>query len=165
MVRLFRVDEQSELNLHSRAYRQIPNAPTLEPEPDRLELNARFHQDRHANAEIRRIAGFYNCFGLAFGNRRTAIGDMSGELAQIYREDQYRRIRFDELMPGDLVMYVEDGNIEHVAVVLELGLWDAANEHRPVKVVSKWGSQNPEFLHEMRDFELGDPVEFWTDRK
>jgi hypothetical protein len=163
MNRLTRPGERPELKLESRAYQQIPNAPTLEPDNERLQRFAEVQQARHGSAELRRIAGHYNCFGLAFGSRRTSIGNVSGELSKIYSDDSYRKIAFEELTPGDLVMYLHNGTIEHVATVLSLSLW-TPNRQRSVKVLSKWGHHGPEFIHEMTDFELGKPTEFWTER-
>jgi hypothetical protein len=165
--RIIRPGELPQLALETRAYEQIPNAPVLSPDPDRLERYVQVQQNLHPGAQLRRVAGFYNCFGLVFGGRRTWIGDLYQELSDIYRGDEYRKVAFTNLRVGDLVMYKHQNRIEHVAMVMSLGPWmtsGGTNETRSVQVLSKWGN-NGEFLHDMLDFDLGDPVEFWTERE
>lgn len=85
----------------------------------------------------------FNCHGLTFGSRRTAIYD-DADVIRIIREDGYKAITtLADVLPGDVALYfADDGSIDHSAVVVSM----AGNLGVPF-VVSKWGPNGPEVYH------------------
>jgi hypothetical protein len=85
----------------------------------------------------------YNCHGLTFGSRRTAILEDS-EVTHILQQDGYRVIPLSAVLPGDIaIYYAEDGTIDHSAVVVSK---PDAITHIPF-VYGKWGVIGPEVFH------------------
>lgn len=114
--------------------------------------------------------GIYNCAGLVWASRRTAIYD-DPEWDKIYQDDEYRELNSSELpMPGDLAIYSQSevGYI-HVGQVLSLepGL---SPKGRPIpKILSKWSDVSGEYIHFPRDVpfrvHFSDfQLKYWTDR-
>src|SRR5689334_256822 len=46
----------------------------------------------------------YNCHGLTFASRRTGIHD-DGEINRILKEDGYKPIQAEHVLPGDCILY------------------------------------------------------------
>jgi hypothetical protein len=97
--------------------------------------------DRRARWPTARIRGnevvpHYNCHGLTFASRRTAVED-SAEVRKIIGEDGYTEVVGGDVLPGDVILYVspEDGDVEHSGIIVALGV---APLYIPM-VVSKWG--------------------------
>ncbi len=92
---------------------------------------------KYANATFRsNPTGIYNCHGLSFASRRTTIDD-ADEVRKIIAEDNYTAVPEDQVLPGDIVLYVSDkGDIEHSAVVISE---PKATLGVPI-VYSKWGN-------------------------
>ncbi|MQA39949.1 hypothetical protein [Rugamonas aquatica] len=85
----------------------------------------------------------YNCHGMTFASRRTGIYGTQ-DLKQILTEDDYIEIKLEDVLPGDVIIYVSpDGDYEHSGIVVSaphdgfLGI---------PRVVSKWGKY-AEFSH------------------
>lgn len=89
-----------------------------------------------------RPTAIYNCHGLTFASRRTRIYEAE-EAQKILKDDNYKEVRLEEVLPGDIVLYfASDGDIEHSGVIVskpdpELGV---------PKVYSKWGNYS-EAIH------------------
>ena len=81
----------------------------------------------------------YNCHGLTFASRRTAIND-SGQVQRILQEDGYIQIQTQDVKPGDIVIYRKDGfnggEIEHSGIVVGI---DRAGLIAVPVILSKWG--------------------------
>jgi len=78
----------------------------------------------------------YNCHGMTFGGRRTAISEPD-VVARILAEDAYTPIPAETVQAGDIVIYwAESGDPSHSAVVLVPPKPESLNI--PV-VFSKWG--------------------------
>ena len=93
---------------------------------------------RQYNAARHRPGGpcpSYNCHGLTFGTRRTAITN-SAEVVQTLKDDDYAQIQRPDVVPGDIAVYFKDGDVEHSGIVVE------TRKLGPL-IVSKWGG-----LHE-----------------
>jgi len=90
----------------------------------------------------------YNCHGLAFACRRTAVEDVNVVL-QILAEDRYREVKDESALPGDVLLYFgEHGEIEHSAIILES---PEINKNMKVPlVISKWGNYK-ELIHRASD--------------
>jgi hypothetical protein len=111
--------------------------------------------------EVRSLSPYpYNCVGMIFASRRAWL-----EIDYIYdilREDGYHKIEQHEVMVGDVVLYKDEGDPSHVALVVAV---ERLGQTVNVRVISKWGL-DPEFLHFQEDVtvRLGIPVEYYTDR-
>ena len=114
--------------------------------------------------------GIYNCAGLVWASRRTAIYE-STEWNKIYQDDDYRELRGNESpMPGDLAIYSQS-EVEYIHVgqvlSLELGLLPTGN---PIpKILSKWDDVSGEYIHYPQDVPFRDQfpdfqLKYWTDR-
>jgi hypothetical protein len=88
----------------------------------------------------------YNCHGLTFGARRSAILEDS-QVSRILAEDGYQPVIAAEALPGDCVIYFDtDGAIDHSGVVV-------SSPPHPMNVplvCSKWG-YGPEVIHAALD--------------
>ena len=91
------------------------------------------------------VSASYNCHGLTFASRRTHIIDW-GEIQKILRDDNYKEVELKDVKPGDIVVYLRDGDANHSGMVVE---------HTPnltvlPMVCSKWGAAG-EFIHGLMD--------------
>lgn len=85
----------------------------------------------------------YNCHGMTFASRRTGIYETS-EIQKILYDDQYREVKPEDAMPGDVIIYFgDDGDAEHSGIVLSSPL---DSQLRIPQVLSKWGKFS-EFIH------------------
>jgi hypothetical protein len=82
----------------------------------------------------------YNCHGLAFACRRTAIHD-SKDLRTILEDDCYEKVQDNDVKPGDIVLYISTGDIEHSGIVVGTG-----GAYIVPLIRSKWGI-GPEAIH------------------
>ena len=103
-----------------------------------LEAQAAAHAILRARTNPR-----FNCHGLTFAARRTAIHEDS-EVLKILRSDGYVRVPLAEVLPGDVaVYYTSESTIDHSAVVVTS---PAPPTNVPL-VCSKWGVIGPEVIH------------------
>ena len=120
--------------------------------------------DNHPSAQLRSLTGTYNCFGMAFANRRTCIEPIHVQM--ILDDDGYKEISPQDVMPGDIVIYRDNrGEVSHVAVVV-LHEPDVANAKWKTTVLSQWGAQG-EYVHDHLDVHqmLGTPDKFYSERR
>lgn len=84
----------------------------------------------------------YNCHGLTFASRRTALGFTDEEVYRILHEDGYMPISPTQAQCGDIILYIgEDGTIDHSGIVTE------KLEFGNFRIWSKWGVNGNEFQH------------------
>lgn len=128
---------RSQLNLHTRCENQIENEIDrhLPRAGDRAlsdDYRAKYPSGRHRPVGPSRQ---YNCHGLTFASRRTWIWK-SSEIEKILKDDEYEMVELKDVLPGDIVVYTQDGDVEHSGIVLSVD---------PVPyILSKWGP-----LHEV----------------
>ncbi len=153
-----------QLPLSTKLGTSIPNEQKVEAVP--AVMNARKEQviNGHPERRVRSLNSGYNCMGMMFASRRTAIDPV--HLRMILLEDGYRRITDEaELQIGDMVVYRDEaGEVSHVGMVTEVRI-NLAGAYREVFVLSQWG-QYGEYFHRVDDVGpwLGQPREYWTDR-
>lgn len=111
--------------------------------------------------------GGYNCYGMVFATRRTAIYD-DDQIPDILADDGYRQIHENEVRPGDIVLYRERTHgLLHAALVLRRQEWDGST---PVPfALSKWSAISGEDEHNVHHHIWQEPeynvdLEFWTER-
>lgn len=85
----------------------------------------------------------YNCHGLTFAARRTAI-EKPEEVEQLIREDEYQRVPRSEVVAGDIILYYQAGVVEHSGIVTETGALGQ------IWILSKWGEMH-EVIHQPHD--------------
>lgn len=106
------------------------------------------------------IAG-YNCFGLAFANRRTSLYFLEGiDVEGVLAEDGFGEVKEPDLpCVGDIVIYSDERGPRHVGTIIRieriagivLSTAEAALPSRgevPI-VLSKFGDQTGEYEHPM----------------
>ena len=118
----------------------------------------------HPSAKVRSLSSVYDCMGMVFASRRTAI--QPEHLDRILKDDKYTLLSDrSEIQRGDLIVYRDDkGAVSHVGIVanVAIGLEDKPIQ---VRVLSQWGADG-EYFHLADDVHqaLGKPAEYWTDR-
>ena len=157
--------DKESIRLATSQNTPIPNWRRLEQAPAALLEGMKIVLDKHPGRTLRSLTGQYNCFGMAFANRRTCIEPE--HVRTILREDGYAEITTaSDVLPGDLVIYHdEDGDVSHVAVVVS-NVPNLADGSSSIRVLSQWGS-NGEYFHDYRDVHdfLGKPVRFYSERR
>lgn len=116
--------------------------------------------------------GGYNCYGMVFATRRTAIYDDDDEqIPDILKDDGYRQIPEKDVRPGDIVLYRDRDpklGLLHAALVMRRQEWEGAI---PVSfALSKWDDVCGEDEHNVRHHIWPTPeydvvLEFWTERQ
>ena len=151
--------------LSTQLGRDIPNEQVLDVDPShearlRAALQRKFAQ---VADERRHPSGVYNCHGLTFANRRTAIHDAS-YVPLILADDGYQKIKLADVQPGDLVVYYEANEPTHSGVVLRVIEGEPKAVIRSPEIMSKWGAAG-EYVHRFNEGPYSDSVPtFWTDR-
>lgn len=154
------------LKLETRRRNWIKNVVRPEIHPDLM---------RTQMVELQRLFPFltpisasaiYNCYGLAFAARRSAIVDEDDILA-ILNDDEYRVLPWHPAgwEIGDVVIYKDSvGAVKHVGVIARKTP-DIASGTIQVDVLSAWGS-NGEYLHPIDRVSplLGVPAEVRSQR-
>jgi len=154
--------------LQTRAGRYVENSQSCEPDARIRDCYNLFRRNHFAWVNRKPACGVYNCFGLVWASRRTALYKES-DIASILTDDGYRRLVSDENpQPGDIVLYLHPSdntrNTLHASMVVELKQLGTSTIEW---VLSKWNDAFGEDIHALRDVpeHFGDcQVEFWTDR-
>ncbi len=130
---------RAKLALETRRRSTVDNMMDREKTPDGCQLAIEACKSRFNGAMHRPVgpSGIYNCHGLTFGSRRTAVSDDPSEILKIIKEDDYVEIGYREVLAGDIALYFKLGDVEHSGVVVE-----KTETGRP-RILSKWGK-----LHE-----------------
>jgi hypothetical protein len=125
---------RSQLALHTRCENQIANEIDREPVRFGDTLRVEDFRKEYPHEVHRPVSPSrkYNCHGLCFAGRRTWIDD-SQEIAKIIEDDEYQKVPYAEVQPGDVAIYYVDGDAEHSGIVVSL------DDLKVPSVLSKWG--------------------------
>jgi len=133
--------------------------------PEAMLAAATIWEGRHPSIVRRSLDGTYNCMGMVFSSRRTAIHPEW--LQRITDDDEYVELpSADQLRVGDIVAYAVEGEVTHVAVVVRQDVMAEGDADPNLLLLSQWGFDG-EFYHSLRDVPdaYGEPVRFFSDRK
>lgn len=158
--------DRADLPLATRRGRHISNERRIESPPARLRAAVELINKNWPSAKLRSATSVYNCMGLIFASRRTWIDP--GFLIDILADDEYIKLAgIQEVQIGDVVIYRDrgDNSISHIGIVLKkdpvisTASWN-------IIIISQWGADG-EYIHPIQEvpYYLGDPVEYWTDRR
>lgn len=133
----------AQLNLHTRCENQIENEIDRRPPRagDQMLVNDYVRQFSNATHRTTSPSRKYNCHGLTFAGRRTWVWKAS-EIEKILRDDEYEIVDFGKILPGDVVVYRQNGDAEHSGIVISTG--------PPPIILSKWGPAH-EVIHRVND--------------
>ncbi len=159
-------NDPRSLKLETRQRRWVHNVVRMEPTRDEMLLREQSVRAICPNARLVSASAVYNCYGLAFAARRSAIVD-ENDVEHILEDDGYRELPWDPnaWLPGDVVIYRNRTNaIVHAGVIArkEVSL-DTGNVD--VTVLSAWGEEG-EYMHPIDEVAplLGRPTNVYSQR-
>jgi hypothetical protein len=152
--------------LQTREGKDVENSQSCPPDGTIMARYALLRRMHSGWINRKPACGIYNCFGLVWASRRTAVYD-EGAISQILKDDGYRQLLPGGTpQPGDIVLYRNSNSTMHAAIVMELRQLQPDGSMIPW-VLSKWGNVFGEDFHAIqnipKDLE-GCIIEFWTDR-
>ena len=164
---------ESGIALETRKRTPLRNSQAPEVDQTAIQKFQRLLQ-RYTGWELRKTAcGLYNCFGLVWASRRTAIYDEPA-VKNILQDDGYRELQNNESpSPGDVALYydAQRKSILHVGLICELRQLYAGSEESRQRIpwiLSKWNDTSGEVLHHFNEvpWQPNDfTVAFWTERR
>ncbi|PSR18169.1 hypothetical protein C8255_08850 [filamentous cyanobacterium CCP3] len=101
--------------------------------------------------------------GLVFASRRTAIE--IEHVQMILGDDGYKRIDKKDVKPGDIVLYINDGNYTHIGIIIKVEPVILSGDFE-FTVLSQWGLDG-EYIHLINEVPetYGINHEFWAEKK
>ncbi len=129
-------------------------------------MDVRVNQElraRYRSATFRTsLIPVYNCHGMTFASRRTAI-DETEAVRTIINEDAYDELPVGEVLPGDIIVYFSpEGDVEHSGIVAQVVR--GPGEVLTPLVYSKWG-KGSEVLHAWGDCPYVPNVRYYRIRR
>ena len=159
--------DSARIDLQTRRKNHIANERLKPRAPAALAAAAKMHE--RPGIENRSLDSTYNCMGMVFGCRRTAIDPCFFSLIQ--EDDGYRKLTPGERPRiGDIAVYTSTGGaVVHVGVVFEAeAKVDTCTSK--ITVLSQWGFDG-EYIHPLDDYPVGLEVgsgklgrSIWTER-
>jgi hypothetical protein len=136
------LDLFSQLALHSRREEQIENETDRNLPYEGMTKYCESLKHQYDRCRHRPVGptGKYNCHGLTFASRRTAIE--GAVIEKILHEDEYSEVQLENAMTGDIVIYRRGADVLHSGIVVR-GFPD-------LLILSKWGSAH-EAIHAVDD--------------
>jgi hypothetical protein len=161
--------EKRSIGLQTRKGRDIPNEVGSEITASHRERFLLLVKPFADKWRIRKgPSAAYNCTGHVWASRRTNIYELTLAWSIIKVDDAYRQTLHPQ--PDDLAFYVDqDGELLHVARVVEIRK-GVTEESEPIPwAVSKWADWTGEVFHSVYDHPFhgtfeGVTVQYWTDR-
>jgi hypothetical protein len=125
--------------LQTSKNRDIDNYQVFEMSNFEVNQNKDYESPKYKSVIFRASpSAIYDCHGLTFASRRTCI-DEKLEIEKILEDDNYQQVNVASVLPGDIILYVnnDDQDICHSGIVLEAK--HNANSLPEIKILSKWG--------------------------
>jgi len=126
--------QRSEIVIQTRIGSPISNVQEHDLPPRYLKLAEELDKKYHEPFVlfVNNPSPYYNCHGLTFGSRRSAISDPQ-EILKILEEDDYTLVEDKDVQKGDIIVYFgNDGDAEHSGLVI------GERNGLPL-ILSKWG--------------------------
>ena len=144
----YALDGTASIRLETRRGQSIENVQDPEytahqREMEERKLIALFPLEVSGSVKRRDASNIYNCHGMTFALRRTAILE-ERFVQQVLTDDGYREIMRKQAMPGDVVLYYNASGLSHSGIVVFV---DHSLKTPLIKVMSKWGRAG-EFVHD-----------------
>jgi hypothetical protein len=158
--------DADSLELYTKRRTRILNAQSKEVHPDLMRERANVLTNAY-RVRFRSHSATYNCFGMVFANRRTAIVDGT-EVEKILQDDGYHCVcRRSDAAIGDVILYrkAPKGEIAHVGIITKID-HDLKEGYISFEVLSQWGS-NGEVFHpeDVVPPLFGNVREIWSERR
>lgn len=128
----------SHLDLETTKGNQISNYQDSQVIDKNIENGCRDIYKNRYPAMVERTTSptsIYNCHGMVFGSRRTQI-DESTSVRKILEDDGYKKVSPENVMAGDVIIYIVNGDIEHSGIVVHPPIPENFNQ---AIIISKWG--------------------------
>lgn len=140
------LDARTELALETARRNQIANTRASEVELTHYgRIQVRDLEAKYGDRVTARgpATPYYNCHGLVFAARRTAIHEIP-TVKLILKDDGYQEVPKSQVLSGDVVIYFDDeGEPIHSGVVLD----PPTRESYWIAIIySKWGDAG-EYIH------------------
>lgn len=166
IIGLGTANDPQALKLETRGRRWVKNVLRPETPPALMRIRIEVTLQECSDARNVSESTIYNCYGLAFAARRSAIVDEE-DVQAILDDDGYRRLPWDPStwLPGDVVIYRKDSSeIAHVGLISRI-VPDTATASFEVFVRSAWGDSG-EYDHVIDHVPvlLGRPTEVVSQR-
>ena len=160
------IQRAESLLLQTRCKWDIPNEIRMERPKVALQAAVDLAKEICPDASFRSITNTYNCMGLVVATRRVWVDPE--HVVKLLTDDGYRkRGRAEDADKGDVVVYHnEKGEPIHVGIAMWKNFAIAGENRDLLTVLSKWGGDG-EYFHEASQVPeyLGQPAEYWTDRR
>lgn len=157
-------NDNTSIRLDTRRKRFIPNSQPPERPPESLKAAVKICTNIVPGIEFRRASATYNCVGLVFASRRTAIEPE--HLQMIIEDDGYKRIKNEkDVKKGDIVLYRDRNEYTHIGIIVGVRT-NIVNCKFEFTVLSQWG-RDGEYVHSVDKVpeQYGNDWEFWTERE
>ncbi len=152
-------ENKQSIHLQSSVGNNIPNYQTKEL--SQFEINTfDFYPKKYPFIQFKgQPTPIYNCHGFTFASKRTNI--YTRDIRSILREDSYIQIARDNILPGDIVLYVANdgsGDIPHTGMLIQI---DKTIKPEILYILGKWGKYK-EVIHPALVCEYDNcNLEFW----
>lgn len=141
----------NRLSLDTEKGTPIDNEVALEPDDQKRRVYELLIQQHPQWKLVAASRGRYNCFGLVWATRRTAIYEFP-EVRKIIEDDGYRSTSEEATDVGDIVVYwdLKHGPLHAGIVVGRVPLLHGGST-TTLTILSKWNDDGPEVLHRVED--------------
>src|ERR1700690_211292 len=132
--------DKNSIELSTKQRTWIYNVRRPERSPLSMQEAEKFAHKNCPNIKTRSLSSTYNCVGMIFASRRTAIDP--DQLPKIFNDDEYVRVlNRSELMVGDLVAYKKSPiakDVDHIGLIIKIDFQISPPDVK-ILVLSQWG--------------------------
>jgi hypothetical protein len=154
------------LPLFTQRFSKIDNVQEVAPSSACIAMFANMVGKHPSWVTRKPPTGVYNCAGLVWANRRTAIQDAAA-WQLILSDDGYRRVNLQQVEVGDIGIYSLVGlnRLTHVGLVVRIDQLQQGGAKIPW-LLSKFGNTGGEVMHHFNDWPQAEmySLSFWTER-
>jgi hypothetical protein len=155
--------DPNALPLYTKKRNRITNSQRKQQVPAIMEAMRAAVQAISPDIKLRSLSSQYDCVGMIFASRRTAIG--AEHLEMILSDDGYYRVSPRDAVCGDLIVYRDkEGTPNHLALISAI-IQEIAEGNIRFECLSQWG-ENGEYFHREDKISkwFGPNREIWSER-